>query len=252
MIWWTILIVLGFLAVHLFKMARLYLVLMEHKISFGRFVLLYFRTTFINLIIPFKLGEIYRVEEIGRETKVWQVGLLSVLVDRYFDMAALLMLLLPFDLLFRGGLSPISLVLLLLIAAAGILYLAIPSSYAYLNRYLIIRKSSSRSLAALRGLDMIKKWYDFTKNLITGRSALIIFASLLGWISEVVTLKALASYKGLAFGLGDFASYIEAIFMNGNSQILTMYTGTTALGFLGLTVVGYIIKLCSNLRKGKA
>lgn len=252
MIWWTILIVLGFLAVHLFKMARLYLVLMEHKISFGRFVLLYFRTTFINLIIPFKLGEVYRVEEIGRETKVWQVGLLSVLVDRYFDMAALLMLLLPFDLLFRGGLSPITLVLLLLIAAAGILYLAIPSSYAYLNRYLIIRKSSSRSLAALRGLDMIKKWYDFTKNLITGRSALIIFASLLGWISEVVTLKALASYKGLAFGLGDFASYIEAIFMNGNSQILTVYTGTTALAFLGLTVVGYIIKLCFNLRKGKA
>ena len=50
MIWWTILIVIGFFAVHLFKMARLYLVLMEHKISFGRFVLLYIRTTFINLI----------------------------------------------------------------------------------------------------------------------------------------------------------------------------------------------------------
>ncbi len=252
MIWWTLLIVLGFLAVHLFKMARLYLVLMEHKISFGRFILLYFRTTFINLIIPFKLGEIYRVEEIARETKVWQVGLLSVLVDRYFDMAALFMLLLPFDLFFRKGLSPITIVVFVVIVLVALLYMAIPASYSYLNRYLIIKKSSARSLAALRGLDVIKKWYDFTKNLITGRSALIVFASLLGWMSEVITLKALASYKGLAFGLGDFASYIEAIFMNGNSQILTMYTGTTALAFLVLTVVGYLAALCSRVRKGRS
>nr|MBQ8253425.1 flippase-like domain-containing protein [Lachnospiraceae bacterium] len=252
MIWWTVLIVLGFLAVHLFKMARLYLVLMEHKISFGRFLLMYFRTTFINLCIPFKLGEIYRVEEIARETKVWQVGLLSVLVDRYYDMAALLMLLVPFDLFFRKSLSPITAVLFLLIVAVGLLYLAVPPSFAYLNRYLIVKKSSARSLAALRGLDVIKKWYDFTKNLITGRSALIVFASLLGWISEVVTLKALASYRGLAFGLGDFASYIEAIFMNGNSQILTVYTGTTALAFLVLTIAGYLVKLCCYARKDRA
>ncbi len=256
MIWWTILIVLGFLAVHLFKMARLYLVLMEHKISFGRFLLLYIRTTFINLIIPFKLGELYRVEEIARETKVWQVGLLSVLVDRYFDMTALLLLLLPFDMFFRKELSPITAVLLVLIAVVALLYLAIPSSYAYMNRYLIMKKSSARSLAALRGLDVVKKWYDFTKNLITGRSALIVVASLLGWASEVVTLKALASYKGLAFSLGDFASYIEAIFMNGNSQILTMYTGTTAVTFLVLTVLGYalsiIIKVCGKAGKDKS
>ena len=49
-------IAVGFIAVHFFKMLRLYLVLMEHRISFGRFILLYLRTTFINLITPFKLG----------------------------------------------------------------------------------------------------------------------------------------------------------------------------------------------------
>ena len=249
MIWWTILIVVGFLAVHLFKMARLYLVLMEHKISFGRFVLLYIRTTFINLIIPFKLGEVYRVEEIARETKVWQVGLLSVLVDRYFDMTALLCLLVPFDLFYRKALSPITIVLLVVIVVVALLYMAIPSSYAYMNRYLIVKKSSARSMAALRGLDVVKKWYDFTKNLVTGRYALIVLASLLGWISEVITLKALASYKGLTFAFGDFASYIEAIFMNGKSQILTMYTGTTAMAFLGLTIAGYAIYIIVNVCK---
>ncbi len=252
MIWWILLIVLGFVAVHLFKMARLYLVLMEHKLSFGRFILLYFRTTFVNLIIPFKLGEVYRVEEIARETKVWQVGLLSVLVDRYFDTVALFMVLLPFDLFLRKELSPITILFFVIIVVLALLYRAVPASYSYLNRYLIMKGASVRSMAALKGLDVVKKWYDFTKNLITGRSALIVVASLLGWGAEVVTLMAIASYQKISFGIGDFASYIEAIFMNGNSQILMLYTKTTALAFLALTIIGYIVKVCWNIRKGKA
>lgn len=256
MIWWTILIVIGFFAVHLFKMARLYLVLMEHKISFGRFILLYIRTTFINLIIPFKLGEVYRVEEIARETKVWQVGLLSVLVDRYFDMTALLCLLVPFDLYYRKALSPITMVLLVVILVVALLYLTIPSGYAYMNRYLIIKKSSVRSMAALKGLDIVKKWYDFTNRLVTGRYAMIVLASLLGWVSEVVTLKALATTCREKFTLGDFASYIEAIFMNGDSAILATYEGITATAFLVLTILGYalyfIIKACKKAGKDKS
>ena len=247
--WWILLLVFGFLAVHLFKMVRLYLVLMEHNISFARFVLLYIRTTFLNLIIPFKLGEIYRVEEIARETRVWQVGLLSVLVDRYFDMTALLILLVPFDLFFRKGLSSITMVLLVVISAVALLYAAVPKSYGYLNRYLIMKPSSTRSMAALRGLDVVKKWYDFANNLITGRAALIVLASFFGWISEVVTLKALASYLGFSFALGDFASYIEAIFMNGQSPILAMYTRGAAFAFLVLALIGYTLYFAMRIRR---
>lgn len=249
MIWWIVFVVLGFLAVHVFKMARLYLVLMEHRIPFGRFVLLYFRTTFINLIIPYKIGELYRVEEIARETKVWQVGVLSVLVDRYFDTVALFLVLLPMDLFLRRGISSSTIVFGVIILVAMFIYQAIPASYSYLNRYLIMKKSSKRSMAALRGLDIVKDWYGFTQNLITGRSTLIIMASLLGWLAEVVTLKAIASWKRISFGGGDFASYIEAIFMNGDSSLLAMYTGGTAIAFLVLTVLGYIFKLISMLRK---
>ena len=51
--WWFVLaIVVCFLAVHAAKMLRLYLVLMEHKIGFNRFLLLYCKTTFVNLVIP--------------------------------------------------------------------------------------------------------------------------------------------------------------------------------------------------------
>ena len=134
-------IAVGFIAVHFFKMLRLYLVLMEHRISFGRFILLYLRTTFINLIIPFKLGELYRIEEIARVTKIWQVGFLSVLVDRFFDTLALLCVLLPLDLILRGCISVITIVFLVALFVIALVYLAIPASYTYLNRYLIMRKT---------------------------------------------------------------------------------------------------------------
>ena len=71
---------------------------------------------------------------------------------------------------------------------------------------------------ALRGLDIVKSWYDFTHELITGRSALIVAASFLGWGAEIITLRALSIWMHISFGLGDFASYIEAVLLKRREQ----------------------------------
>lgn len=239
--YWIILIIIGFIAVHLFKLMRLYLVLMEHRIPLGEFLLLYFRTTLVNLIIPFKLGELYRFEEISRKTRLWQVGVLSVLVDRFYDTAALFVLLLPVDLVTRRGVSFITGVFFAVLLLASFVYLAIPGTYAYLNRYLIMRKSSPRSMAALRGLDVIKNWYDFTKNLIKGRAALISFASFLGWIAEIAALKAIACYLGQPFGLQDFTAYVGSVFQAGDNPLKAIYTQWGVAAMAACTVTGYLI-----------
>lgn len=238
--------VIGFLFVHFFKMMRLYLVLMEHRIPFGQFVLLYLRTTLVNLIVPFKLGEIYRIEEISRKTRVWQVGILSVIVDRFFDMLALFVLLLSADLIAYKSVSALTVVFLVILVILAVIYLAIPSSFSYLNQYLIMRKSSPRAMAALKGLDVIKNWYDFTRELVSGRYMLIIFASFLGWISEIVTLKLLALYLAVPFGFSDFAGYIGAVLQTGHGMLKTVYTQMGALFMAGAVIIGYLI--CGILR----
>ena len=98
-VWMIILFLILFMLVHIAKMTRLYLVLLEQKISFGRFVVVYLKTTCVNLIVPFKLGEIYRVYALAKETKKFPVGFLSVLVDRFFDTVSLLLILIPVFLL---------------------------------------------------------------------------------------------------------------------------------------------------------
>lgn len=251
--WWLIpLFLAGFVLVHLFKMLRLYLVLMEHKIGLGRFVLLYLKTTLVNLIIPFKLGELYRVFCISRETKHWQVGVLSILVDRFFDTLALCIILIPLDVFLYGKLSFITLLFLAVMVLIGICYVSVLPTYKYLNRYLIKEKSSTRAMAALKGLDVIKIWYDFTQNLISGRFALILLFSFAGWIFEVGTLKVLAYYLALPFGVGDFTTYIQAIFGMGSSGLLKPYTVYSIVLMFGFTMIGFIVMFIKSRSKKKA
>lgn len=236
--WWLIaLFFVGFLLVHLAKMTRLYLVLMEHKIPFGKFVLLYLKTTLVNFIIPFKLGEIYRFYCVSRQTKHWQVGILSILVDRFFDILALCVILVPCDLYmtkwsklampnlqyYVGGLSIVTWIFIAALVLIALIYITIEPSYFYLNHYLIKEKSSQRSLVALRALDIIKQWFDFTKNLIKGRFALIFLASLMGWIFEIATIKIMTMFMGVHFGVVDFVGYIQAIFGVGTSLVSKPY-----------------------------
>ena len=68
-----------FFLVHIAKMSRMYLVLLEQKIPFRRLLWTYLKTTFVNLVIPFKMGECYRIYCYAKDTKVFQIGLFSVI-----------------------------------------------------------------------------------------------------------------------------------------------------------------------------
>ncbi len=246
--WMVPLFLAGFTVVHLAKMMRLYLILMEQKIEFRRFVLTYLKTTFVNLVIPFKLGEIYRIFCFSRETKVFQIGLFSVMVDRFFDTIALLVLLIPFEVFITGEVTWVTGVLAVAAILAVFIFIVFPGIYTYLNRYIIMNKTSVRSMTVLRGLEVAKTWYDYVKNLISGRYALIILLSCAAWIAETGVLWCLSSMRHTAFGASAFSEYIAAIFMSGTSQVLTVYTWISATMIGVLTAAGYII--CLIRRRG--
>lgn len=258
--WWLIpLFLIGFVAVHIFKMMRLYLVLMEHKIGFGKFVLLYLKTTLVNLIIPFKLGELYRIFCISKATKHWQVGVLSILVDRFFDTLALCVILLPVDIYVFGEASVITWVFLVLMAVVVACYLSVLPTYRYLNRYIIKEKSSPRAMTALKALDVMKIWYDFTQNLISGRFALILLFSFGGWFCEISVLQLLGAWlqghtngQTPLFGIGDFNSYIQAIFGMGESFILKPYSICSIAVLFVFTLIAFVAVLIKKGSKKKA
>jgi len=231
--------ILGFLCVHLAKMMRFYLILMEHKINFLRFIKVYMKITFVNLALPFKLGEIFRIYCFSRETKDGKIGFLSVIIDRLFDISALLVVLIPYDLIIRKSVSPVTLILALFAAAILFLYRIFLPTYHYLNQYLITNTESREAVKCLYILENGKIWYDYIRKLLKGRSSLIFIFSCIGWVAEFGVLMCMQAILGEDFGISGFVEYINSIFGLGKTQLLNIYTTVSCMILAIITVSVY-------------
>lgn len=224
-----LLCLLGFALVHMFKMIRMYLIVMEKNVPFKRFVPAYFRTTLVNLIIPFKIGEIYRVAVFSRITGIFNVGLFSVLVDRFFDTLALIIILLPYQLFSGRGISTSVAVLTVFLLLLIFAYACFSSSYRYLNRYIITSKTSKRSMMVLRILELVNECYMYVKELVLGRYGLLILFSFGAWIMEILVLMGIARAIGHGFSASEFGDYISSIMSAGSTGLSVIYTVYSAV-----------------------
>lgn len=223
------------LVLHTAKLMRFYLVLMEQKIEFKRFVKVYIKTTFVNFLLPFKSGELFRIYCFAHETRNVPMGFISVIVDRIFDTCVLLLFLLPYDFCVSGKISAITVILaviiLLVLLGCAFLY----SSYNYMNRFLMINGNSKRTIWLLQMLENFKMCYDYMAALLKGRFFLILIFSCIGWIVEFLFLKIMAATLGFAFGAAQFAEYIGGIF--------SVDTGILKNGYILISAVGLFVAM---------
>ena len=243
-----LLCLLGFALVHMFKMIRMYLIVMEKNVPFKRFLAAYFRTTLVNLIIPYKIGEIYRVAVFSRITGVFNVGLFSVLVDRFFDTLALLIILLPYQIFSGRGISASVAVLTVFLMLLIFAYACFPSSYKYLNKYIITSRTSKSSMMVLRVLELVNECYMYVKELILGRYGLLMLFSFGAWIVEILVLMGIARTIGFGFSASEFGDYISSIMSAGTTRLSLLYTIISAV----IIGIACIISTCIYLSgKGK-
>lgn len=233
------LFILGFLFVHLAKMMRFYLILMEQKINLLRFIKVYMKITFVNLALPFKLGEIFRVYCFSKETKDAKIGILSVVIDRVFDISALLVILIPYDVIVDKAISPVTLILSLFAAVILFLYRIFLPTYYYMNQYLITNTSSKEAVRCLYLLENGKTWYDYIRRLLKGRSSLIFILSCIGWMAEFGLLMCMQAIFQKVFGISGFVTYINSIFGFGETQLLNIYTTVSCIILAIITVSVY-------------
>ncbi len=219
-----ILVLTGFVGVHLIKMMRMYLIVMDRKISFDRFVPSYLRTTLINLIIPYKLGELYRIGEFTRISGGFKTGFFSVLVDRFFDTLALVAILLPYQLFISEKVAVPTLLLAVFEVVVLLSYRVFPSAYTFLNRYIITTRKSKRSMMALAGLEHVSGWYEYVRDLVTGRYGILMLFSLAAWVLEMAVLAGFSRIISKSFTVSDFGAYIESIVSGTRYETKYVYT----------------------------
>ncbi|MCR4924045.1 MAG: flippase-like domain-containing protein [Lachnospiraceae bacterium] len=246
----SICVVFLFLLIHLLKSMRLYLVLLDERVEFKTFVLTYFTTTLLNLIIPFKLGEILRVLILSRITKSTLKGLFCTITDRFFDTLALVLIMLPLQLLYRDTLSMAGIFLSVFLLAVIFAFWTFPSAYDYLSKYIIINRSSQRSMAALKGLWLTKQGYDGVRKLVSGRYGLMTLLSFGAWIVEGMLLFVLSRILRIAFDAREFCEYIASILFKGHkTMIQTPYFVLCVTGLSILTIISFVIFKAFGRRK---
>ena len=233
----------GFLCVHLIKMMRMYLIVMDRKISFDGFVPAYLRTTLVNLVVPYKLGEIYRIAVFYRISGGFKTGFFSVLTDRFFDTMALVLILLPYQLFISRTVTVPTIMLTVFLAVVLMAYVVFPPSYEFLNRYIITQRTSKRSMAALNVLECVNGWYEYVRDLVKGRYGILLLFSFAAWILEIAVLAGFSKICGRNFTVADFGAYIESIVSGGGYEPGKRYTLTGAVIMAALTVVFTVIYL---------
>lgn len=237
-----VLSLLCFLVLHGAKCLRFYLVLMEQRIPFTRFIRIYLKTTFVNFLLPVKTGELFRIYCFAHETKNVQMGCISVILDRVFDTCILLLFLLPYDLFVAGRISAVTIILsaIVLAVVAGSIFLY--SSYGYLNRFLMINGSSRKTVFLLQLLEKFKSYYDYMAKLLKGRFLLIFLFSCVGWVFEFFFLKLMAGMVKIEFGVAQFAEYICGIFGIETEMMKNEYVLISTIGLLFAMVIAYWLK----------
>lgn len=236
-LWMLPAILILFCIVHVVKMARLYLIVIDEKITFKRFTTLYCSTTFVNLAVPYKLGEFFRIFVFSKACGSFKIGLTSVLVDRFFDTMALVLILIPSALIFGDKVNNATLLLTVFVVVLVFVYLTFSSFYTYLNRYIIMNRTSKGAMNGLKFLELLKSTYDYVKNLVEGRYAILIIFSFVSWLLECGILYLIAMFLGIRDG-ANISSYIQAIISSARDALMDNYV------LFGCIVMGIASFVC--------
>lgn len=237
-------IVLLFALSHFFRMTRLYFLLMENRISIKQLSLIYFKTTLVNFILPFKIGEGYRAIVFGNTLNDVYKGFILVWIDRFFDTVVMLLIGL---ILVLGGqtnpILPIFFVLLSFTTMSCLLYISFTNTYRYFNNLILVESHSKMGIFYLRVLDELNKLFIFAKELIRGRSLVLFVLSILIWIFEYSMLNLIFNKLSSKFSLDQFFHYLNQAFFIGspNNEFVSVIILSIILlfvGFVALVIIG--------------
>lgn len=245
--YYLIIAVLLFILLHLIKASRLYLILLEARISSNRFLKQYFKTTLVTILIPFKLGEFFRIYCFSKEAKSYKVGLMGVLIDRFFDTIILLLFILPYQLLDNNKSPYITMIIIGFLLMICMINLVIYITYPYLNHFMVLHHSDKKALIFLEYLEQMKNMQRDILKMIKGRSALIMFLSALAWTIEFFALKTIMLVLLKPFDLRVFGEYLEYSFFGSNNELTIFYFCFSSIIIAFLSAYIY---LKSFLKKG--
>lgn len=240
------------LLVHLIKVGRLYLALYGTEITLSSHVKIYCKVTPVSVILPFKLGELFRMYCYGRRIENNLKGTVTILLDRFMDSIALVSILLLTWILNGGHVIPFVYVLIIFLAFVMIAYLVFPGIYGFWKKWILCSQATKRKLVFLRILDSLNMIYREIEDVIKGRGILLYVMSMAAWAVEIGSIVIQSGWPDRAFLNQKIYEYLLSAMGQGRSVMLRQFI---YISIMLLMITYVVIKTLEFLpgekRKGK-
>ena len=194
-----------YFASHFIRIARLALISSDARLSLRLLTRVHLLTSGVGLALPFKLGDGYRAGELARATGSVVRGITLVFVERVFDVAMILLLL-----VLAGAFGPplgadyaaVFVASLLFVSITLVVLVLVPDNLRRVSSYIIRRYDQEWTVRILRRIAELRAVIAGTATLLNGRYASLCAFTLLIWALEAMSLAII---------LGAFASDVEPL-----------------------------------------
>lgn len=234
--------------VHIIKAFRLFLAVYDSGIGFKLFVKTYCKVTPVNMIIPYKLGEIFRVYCYGNMLGKGLKGTIVILFDRFLDTVALLTVIVFTWIVNKKDILRPTYFLLLGIAIVFVGYSLFPGIYLFWKDTFLKAKASRRKNATIRFLIKCKTIYNEIKTVVRGKGVVLYFLSLLAWGVEVGSFLLINRIMIFGSIKADLSDYLLSSL--GKNQTVGM-KNFVFVSVVLLSVLYIIMTLAGGLEKRK-
>ncbi len=187
----ALIVTITVILVHFLKAFRLYLALYGADMSASTYAKTYCKVTPVSILIPFKLGELFRMYCYGHVTGNMLKGVVTVILDRFVDTVALVTMIIILWIAKGGLMMPIVYILLVFILVAALMFFAFPGLYTYWKKFLLRANATPRKLRALRYLESLSRVYQEIIAVTKGRGLILYILSLMAWAVEMGSVALL-------------------------------------------------------------
>lgn len=238
-------VVLVVILVHTIKALRLYIILFGNRFSLEEYLKVYVKTAAVNLLLPFKCGEIYRGLCVGGLIGGYAEGYIVVIFDRFVDTLALITIVAAAGVLSGFEITLTYLLLACFLLLMIVIYCLFMPLYEYWNRFLIFKKKSEHTLKGLQFLSICKNTFIHINEMVKGRFIILYLLSLTAWGGEVGYFLFLTNVTN-EMAMSTYLSDVLAGTLNANNAI---YMIVCLVVFLICGGVFASVKICRKVRK---
>lgn len=233
----VIVFLLGVLVVHCVKAGRLYFALYGNEVRLKRYLKIYCKVTPVSIVIPFKMGEFFRMYCYGNEIRNILKGVVIVLLDRFMDTAALLIIIFVAGSFNGGNVNAVVFMLTAILLLLILGYYMFPGLYRFWKGYLLHAEVSEHKLWGLKMLENFQLLYKEAEEVITGRGVILFVLSLIAWAVEIGLTIIMNQLYFQSENYDVLMKYIMAAITGRNSAELDKFVFVSVI----VLILGYFI-----------